>query len=218
MKGPLARGFRRYLMAGLLVWVPLFVTYLAFKFLLDMMDRLLPLLPVAYRPDTVLGFHIPGFGAIVALVLLLVTGLLVANLIGRTLIGWWEDFLNRIPLVRSIYSGVKGFTETLVSTGGGFRKVVLVEYPRKGIWSIAFVTASDLVEIDDKTGRAQLCLFVPATPNPTSGFIFLAPADEVIELDMSVDDAMKMIVTLGVVAPPSMRPQGTPSGDSDPGL
>jgi uncharacterized membrane protein len=150
---------------------------------------------------------VPGFGAIVAFVVLLLTGLLVANLIGRTLVGWWEEFLNRIPLVRSIYSGVKGFTETLVSdSGGSFRQVVLVEYPRKGIWSIAFVTASELAEIDAKTGRPQLCLFVPTTPNPTSGFIFLAPADEVIELDISIDEAMKMIVTLGMVAPPSMRP------------
>jgi uncharacterized membrane protein len=211
VKARFVRGLRRYLMAGLLVWVPLFVTYLAFRFVLDLMDRLLPLLPARYQPDVLLGFHLPGFGAIVALVVLLLTGLLVANLIGRTLVGWWEEFLNRIPLVRSIYSGVKGFTETLVSdSGGSFRQVVLVEYPRKGIWSIAFVTASDLAEIDRKTGKAQLCLFVPTTPNPTSGFIFLAAADEVIELDISIDEAMKMIVTLGMVVPPTMRPQ---SGD-----
>jgi uncharacterized membrane protein len=200
-------------MAGLLVWVPLFVTYLAFKFVLDVMDQLLPLLPVHYQPDSLLGFHIPGFGAILALVVLLFTGLLVANLIGRTLVSWWEEFLNRIPLVRSIYSGVKGFTETIVSnSGGSFRKVVLVEYPRRGMWSIAFVTAAELVEIDQKTGAAQVCVFIPTTPNPTSGFIFLVPATEVIELDISVDTAMKMIVTLGVVTPPSMRPPQLPAG------
>ena len=211
MKGKFIRGLRRYLMSGLLVWVPLFVTYLAFRFVLDLMDRLLPLLPTRYQPDVVLGFHIPGFGAIVAFVVLLITGLLVANLIGRTLVGWWEEFLNRIPLVRSIYSGVKGFTETLVSdSGSSFRQVVLVQYPSQGIWSIAFVTASDLTEIDRKTGKPQLCLFVPATPNPTSGFIFFVPADEVIELDVSIDEAMKMIVTLGMVAPPSMRPGALP--------
>jgi uncharacterized membrane protein len=206
VKAQLVRGLRRYLMSGLLVWVPLFFTYLAFKFVLDLMDQLLPLLPARYRPDTMIGFHVPGFGAILALLVLLVTGLLVANLIGRTLVGWWEEFLNRIPLVRSIYSGVKGFTETIVSnSGGSFRKVVLVEYPRKGMWSMAFVTASDLAEINRKTGAEQLCVFIPTTPNPTSGFIFLVPANEVIELDMSVDTAMKMIVTLGVVTPPSMR-------------
>jgi uncharacterized membrane protein len=207
VKGQFVRRLRRYLMAGLLVWLPLGVTYLAFKFVLDAMDQLLPLLPARYQPDALLGFHIPGFGVILALVVLLTTGLLVANLIGRTLVSWWEDLLNRIPLVRSIYSGVKGFTETLVSnTGGGFRKVVLIEYPRRGMWSIAFVTASGLAEIDAKTGAEQVCVFIPTTPNPTSGFIFLIPAAELIELDMSVDAAMKMIVTLGVVVPPSMRP------------
>ena len=207
MKAKFLRALRRYLMAGLLVWVPLFVTYLAFKFVLDLMDRLLPLLPASLQPDALLGFHVPGFGVILAFVVLLLTGLLVANLIGRTLVSWWEDLLNRIPLVRTIYSGVKGFTETLVSkSGGSFRKVVLVEYPRKGMWSIAFVTASELLEIDRKTGVPQVCVFIPTTPNPTSGFIFLVPAGELIELDMSVDSAMKMIVTLGVVAPPSMRP------------
>ena len=99
-------------MAGVLFWLPLGVTYLAFKFVLDAMDKLLPLLPASYRPDTMLGFHVPGFGVILALVVLLFTGLLVANLIGRTLVSWWEELLNRIPLVRSIYSGVKGLTET----------------------------------------------------------------------------------------------------------
>ena len=207
MNGRLRRGLRRTLMAGLLVWLPLCVTYLAFKFVLDLMDELLPLLPARYQPDALLGFHVPGFGVLLALAVLLLTGLLVRNLIGRTLVAWWEELLNRIPLVRTIYSGVKGFTETMVSnTGGSFRKVVLVEYPRRGIWSIAFVTASDLREIDLKTGAAQVCVFIPTTPNPTSGFIFLVPAAEVIELDLTVDAAMKMIVTLGVVAPPSMRP------------
>lgn len=196
-------GLRRYLMAGLLVWVPLGVTYLVFKFVLDLMDELLTLLPAAYRPDALLGFHIPGFGAILGFIVLLLTGLLVANLIGRTLISWWEELLNRIPLVRTIYSGVKGFTETLVSnTGGSFRKVVLVEYPRRDCWSVGFVTATELAEISEKTGKKQVCVFVPTTPNPTSGFIFMVPLAEVIELDMSVDAAMKMIVTLGVVVPP----------------
>jgi uncharacterized membrane protein len=210
---PARRSLRRYLMAGLLVWLPLGVTYLSFKFVLDLMDGLLPLLPARYQPDALIGFHIPGFGVILAFVVLLVTGLLVANLIGRTLVSWWEELLNRIPLVRSIYSGVKGFTETLVSSdGGGFRKVVLVEYPRRGMWSIAFVTAENLVEINAKTGVDQVCVFIPTTPNPTAGFIYLVPATEVIELDVTVDAAMKMIVTLGVVVPPSMRPPLLPAG------
>ncbi len=210
MKAQLLRSLRRYLMAGVLFWLPLGVTYLAFKFVLDAMDKLLPLLPSHYQPDAILGFHVPGFGVILALVVLLITGLLVANLIGRTLVSWWEELLNRIPLVRSIYSGVKGLTETLVSnTGSSFSKVVLVEYPRRGMWTVALVTSDDLPAIDALTGAQQICVFIPTTPTPTAGFIYLVPAAEVRELDMSVDEAMKMIVTLGVVVPASMRrPRG----------
>jgi len=204
MKSRFARAVRRYLIAGLLIWLPLGVTYLAFRFLLDAVDRLLVLLPQSFQPDTLLGFHIPGFGALLAVVLLLVTGLLVANFVGRELIGWWEDLLNRIPGVRTIYSGVKGLTETLVSgSGASFRKVALIEYPRKGLWSVGFVTASGIAEIDERTGRRQVCVFIPTTPNPTSGFIVMVPEEELIELQMGTDQAMKMIVTLGVVAPPT---------------
>lgn len=203
MRALVGRGLRRYLIAGLLIWLPLGVTFLTFKFLLDLFDQILLLLPAQLQPDTLFGFHIPGLGAILSLVVLLVTGVLVTNLIGRTLVRWWEDLLNRIPLVRSIYSGVKGFTDTLVSKGGGsFRKVVLIEYPRKEMWSIGFVTATDLPEISAATGATQVCVYVPTTPNPTSGLIVLLPQSQVIEVDMSVDAAMKMIVTLGVVVPP----------------
>jgi uncharacterized membrane protein len=203
VKSRFVRALRRYLIAGLLIWLPLGVTYLTFRFLLDLVDRLVPLLPVRYQPDTLLGYHVPGFGALLALVVLLATGVLVANFIGRQFVGLWEDLLNRIPLVRSIYSGVKGLTETLVSgTGASFRRVVMIEYPRKDIWTLGFVTATGIAEIDAKSGRRQACIYVPTTPNPTSGFIVMVPEDEVIELEMSVDAAMKMIVTLGVVVPP----------------
>jgi uncharacterized membrane protein len=199
----LGRGLRRYLIAGLLIWLPLGVTFLTFKFLLDLFDQILLLLPKHLQPDTLFGFHIPGLGAILSLLVLLATGVLVTNLIGRTLVRWWEDLLNRIPLVRSIYSGVKGFTDTLVSKGGGsLRKVVLIEYPRKEMWSIGFVTATDLPEISAATGDTQVCVYVPTTPNPTSGFIVMLPQSQVIECEMSADAAMKMIVTLGVVVPP----------------
>ena len=211
MKSRVGRALRRWLIAGLLIWLPLGVTWLTFAFLLDLVDRLLPLLPVRFQPDVLLGFHIPGFGVLLALVVLLITGLLVANFVGRELVGWWEELLNRIPLVRTIYSGVKGLTETLVSgTGASFRKVVMIEYPRKEMWSFGFVTASGIREIDEKTGKTQVCVYVPTTPNPTSGLIVMVPEDEVIELDMSVDAAMKMIVTLGVVVPAS--PNRSPSG------
>ncbi len=147
VKAGLLRALRRYLVAGLLVWAPLGATLLTFKFLLDMVDKLLPLLPAHWQPDELLGFHVPGFGALLAFVVLFFTGFLVANLIGSTLVGWWEDLLNRIPLVRSIYSSFKGLTETLVSSSGSFSKVVLIEYPRREMWSIGFVTASDMPDI-----------------------------------------------------------------------
>jgi uncharacterized membrane protein len=205
-KARVLRGLRRYLVAGLLVWVPLGATVLTFKFLLDLMDELLPLMPAAWQPDTLLGFHLPGFGAILALVVLLGTGFLVANLIGSTLVTWWEDLLNRIPMVRSIYSGVKGLTETLVSSKGSFTKVVLVEYPRRDMWSIGFVTATHVPEISAITGETQVCVYVPTTPNPTSGLIVYVPASQVREANMSVDEAMKMVVTMGIVMPPQKLP------------
>jgi uncharacterized membrane protein len=196
------RWLRRYLVTGLLVWVPLGVTLLTFSFLLDLADKILTLLPAEWRPDALLGFHLPGLGVIFALVVLLGTGVLLRNLIGSTVVGWWEDLLNRIPLVRSIYSGAKGLTETLVSDkGGSFSKVVLVEYPRKGMWSIGFVTATDVPDIDAVTGEKQVCVYVPTTPNPTSGLIVYVPSSQVRETNMSVDGAMKMVVTMGMVMP-----------------
>jgi uncharacterized membrane protein len=179
------------------------ITILTFRFLFDLFDGLLTVLPPQWRPDALLGFHIPGFGVLLAVVVLLLTGLVAANLIGRTLVRWWEEVMNRIPLVRSVYSGVKGFTETLVSTKSrSFSKVVLIEYPRLEMWSIGFVTASDVPDIDAVTGDKMVCVYVPTTPNPTSGLIVYVPADQVRETDMSVDAAMKMVVTLGVVMPP----------------
>ena len=203
MTSRVVRGLRRYLVTGLLVWVPLGVTLLTFRFLLDLADEILPLLPERWRPDNLLGFHLPGFGAIVALVVLLGTGILLRNLLGSTLVGWWEDLMNRIPLVRSIYSGAKGITETLVSDkGGSFSKVVLLEYPRKGLWTIGFVTATDLPDISALTGEDQICVYVPTTPNPTSGLLIYVPRAQVVESEMSVDNAMKMVVTMGMVMPP----------------
>jgi uncharacterized membrane protein len=133
---------------------------------------------------------------------LVLTGLMVTNLVGRQIVDWWEDLMQRIPLVRSVYGGVRSFTETVLSkSGSSFRKVVMIEYPRAGMWSIGFITADDIPEVSAKTGVTQVCVYVPTTPNPTSGLIVMLPRDQIIELDMSVDAAMKMIVTLGVVAP-----------------
>ena len=193
---------RRYLVAGVLVWLPILVTIWVVRFILDLMDRTLLLLPPAYRPEALFGFSVPGLGLVFAFLLLLITGLLVTNLIGRRLVTYWEELLQRIPLVRSVYSGVKSFAESVLTSHNSFRKVVAVEYPREGLWSIGFVTADTVAEVSAKTGEHQLCVFISAAPNPTSGFIVLVPKSRVIELDMSVDAAMRMIVTCGVVVPP----------------
>jgi uncharacterized membrane protein len=201
------RFVRRYVIAGLLVWVPILVTVLVVRFILDLMDQTLLLLPAAVRPEALLGVHIPGLGLLLAVLLLIFTGMLVSNIIGRSLVGLWEDLLNRIPFVRALYSGVKSFSTTILSNqGNSFKKVLLIEYPRQGIWSVGFQTAGDLPLISQHTGEPQVCVFIPTTPNPTSGFIMMVPRSQAIELEMSVDAAMKMIVTLGVVVPPAPTP------------
>lgn len=193
---------RRYLIAGLVIWVPILVTVLVVRFILELMDNVLLLLPPALRPETLFGVHIPGTGALVALVLLLLTGLLVSNMMGRSLVRLWEDLLNRIPFIRAIYGGVKSFSSTILSTSSkAFKKVLLIEYPRKGIWTIAFQTAAEVPWLRTASSEPQVCVFVPTTPNPTAGFILLLPRSEVVELDMSIDEAMKLVITLGVVVP-----------------
>jgi uncharacterized membrane protein len=192
------------LVAGVLVWLPILVVIWVIRFLVQLMDQTLLLLPQAYRPEALFGFGLPGLGALLAFLIVLVTGLLVTNLIGRRLVDYWEELLQRIPLVRSIYSSVKGLAESVFSQDSAFRKVVLIPYPRAGVWSIGFLTAENLGEISAKTGVPSVCVFIPTTPNPTSGFIVIVPRAEVIELSMNVDAAMKMIVTLGVVAPPAI--------------
>lgn len=190
------------MVAGLLVWVPLGVTVLLLKFLVDFMDRTLLLLPADYRPDAFFGFHIPGLGILLSLVVLLVTGFLVANLVGRRLVHLWESVLKRIPFVRSVYSAAKNFAEiVLTDANQSFKKVLLIEYPRKGLYSLCFQTSIYLGEVQARTGEEVICVFVPTTPNPTSGLILMVPKADVIELDMEVEDALKMVVSLGVVVP-----------------
>lgn len=196
------KRLRRYLVAGILVWLPLAVTFLLLRFLIGVMDNTLNLLPAAYRPEEWLGFAVPGLGVILTIIVLLVTGLLAANIVGRSVVGGWESLLERIPVVRSIYSAAKNFTEIVFSDSGkAFKKVLLVEYPRKGIYSLTFQTATDIGEIQSRTGEEVICCFVPTTPNPTSGFIIVVPKKDVIELDMEVDEAAKLIMSLGVVVP-----------------
>jgi uncharacterized membrane protein len=193
---------KRYLIAGLLVWVPAGVTFFVLRLIIDLMDRTLLLVPEAYRPETILGFRIPGLGILLTFTLLLVTGFFTANIIGRRMVGRWESLLSRIPLVSPIYTGVKKVSETLLSDQAtAFRKVLLVEYPRQGVWSLAFMTANQLGEVQERTGKEVVCVFVPTTPNPTSGFIIMVPKEDVVELEMTVDEAFRMIVSLGVVVP-----------------
>lgn len=190
------------MVAGLLVWVPLGVTVLLLKFLVNLMDRTLLLLPADYRPDAFFGFHVPGLGILLSLVVLLVTGFLVANLVGRRLVHLWESVLKRIPFVRSVYSAAKNFAEiVLTDANQSFKKVLLIEYPRKGLYSLCFQTSIYLGEVQERTGEEVICVFVPTTPNPTSGLILMVPKADVIELEMEVEDALKMVVSLGVVVP-----------------
>jgi uncharacterized membrane protein len=196
---------RRYLVAGVLVWLPILATIWVVSFIVQLMDRTLVLIPTPYQPQALVGFPLPGLGIVFAFVVLLGTGLLVTNLVGRRLIAYWEELMQRIPLVRSIYGGVKSFAESVFSHTSSFRKVVMIEYPRLGMWSIGFVTADDMPEVSEKTGEPHICVYVPTTPNPTSGFIMMVPRRQVVELDMSVDAAMKMVITCGVVMPPASR-------------
>jgi uncharacterized membrane protein len=207
---------RRYIAAGLLVWVPLGVTVFILNVVVGIMDRTLLLLPAAYRPENLLGMKIPGLGILLTLVVVLLTGFLVANFIGKGLVTFWERQLNRIPLVRSIYSAAKNFAEVLFTdTGEAFKKVLLIEYPRKGVYSLCFQTSAELAEIQARTDADVICVFVPTTPNPTSGFIIMVPQAETIELDMDVESALKMIVSLGVVVPPWVRRKHAVAGAAD---
>jgi len=190
---------RRYLVAGLLVWVPLGVTFLVIKVLIDLMDRSLLLIPRAYRPENLLGFDIPGLGAVLTFLLLLVTGMIVANFFGRSLVRLWERILARIPLVSSVYSSVKQVLVTMTSGGKSFRKVVLLEYPRKGIWTLGFLTGKGIPLMEQEAGEELVNLFVPTTPNPTSGFFLMVPRKDVRELDISVEAGLKLIISAGVL-------------------
>jgi uncharacterized membrane protein len=202
-------GFlRRYLVAGLLVWLPLGATYFVIQLLVRWMDNSLLLLPEAYRPDNLLGFHVPGLGVVLSLMILLFTGLVAANLFGRKLVSMWERLLSRIPLVRSVYSAVKQLVETMFADNGkSFRKVVLVEFPRRGLWTLAFITSEDSGVVQQATGRDVVNVYIPTTPNPTGGYFVLVPKEDIRELDMSVDDGLKMLLSMGAVNPEAISLQ-----------
>ncbi len=199
------KRLRAWLVAGLLVWVPLGITLFVLNLLARQLDKTLGLLPVHVRPPyEVFGitFTIPGLGILLTILILLGTGLLVANFAGRRLLALGEAILQRIPVVRSVYGASKNFAEVVLGdSSDSFKKVLLIEYPRKGVYSLAFQTSSALGEVQAKTGEDVVCTFVPTTPNPTSGFIIMVPRKDIIELEMEVDEALKMIISLGVVVP-----------------
>jgi len=202
------KRLRRYLVAGILVWLPLGVTIFLLRILIGLMDKSMFLVPERYRPEEWLGFAIPGLGLVLTLLVLSLTGLLATNFLGRSMVSLWESMLERIPFVRSVYSAAKNFAEIVFSDSGqSFKKVLLIQYPREGLYSLAFQTATNLGEVQGRTGEEIVCTFVPTTPNPTSGFIIIVPKKDVIELDMDVDEALKMIISLGVVIPTWRRDQ-----------
>lgn len=200
-------SLRRYLIAGLLVWLPILVTVLVLNFLINLVDSTLLILPASWQPDQLLGVHIPGLGLLLSGVVLFITGMVVTNLLGSSMIKLWEQLLARIPVVRAIYSASKQLTETLFSSKGrSFRKVVMVRFPHPGVWTVAFVTGEGMQEGNDKTGKDLVNVFVPTTPNPTGGYFLMVPREDVIELDMSVDAGIKLILSAGAVVPEDKRP------------
>ena len=200
---------KRYFVTGLLIWVPLGITAWALNFLIGTMDQSLLLLPSRLHPEALVGFHIPGVGTVLTLLVVFITGLLTTNIIGQRLVLFWEGVLWPIPGVKSIYYGVKQVSDTLFSSQGeAFRKALLVQYPREGSWTIAFMTGSPGGDVVNHLKGEYVSVYVPTTPNPTSGFFLMMPKSDVIELDMSVGTALKYIISMGVVIPSNGKKPG----------
>ncbi|MCC7487539.1 MAG: DUF502 domain-containing protein [Burkholderiales bacterium] len=193
---------KRYFITGLLIWVPLVITLWVLDLLVSAMDQSLLLLPSQFHTESFLGVHVPGLGVVLTLVVVLATGILAANFIGQRLVHFWERVLAQIPVVSSIYHGVKQVSDTVFSpTGQAFRKALLVQYPRQGAWTIAFLTGRPGGDVANHLTGDYVSVYVPTTPNPTSGFFLMLPKSDVIELDMTVDEALKYVISMGVVAP-----------------
>lgn len=194
---------KRYFITGLLIWVPLVITGWVLSLIVSTLDQSLRLLPATIHPQNLFGFAIPGVGALLTLAMILLTGLLAANFIGQKLVVWWDKLLSRIPVVNSVYKSVKQVSDTLFApNGNAFRKALLVQYPRHGSWTIAFQTGHPGGDLVNHLDGEYVSVYVPTTPNPTSGFFLMMPFKDVVELDMTVDEALKYIISMGVVAPP----------------
>ena len=199
---------KKYLITGLLIWIPLVITLWVLKFIVDALDQTLLLLPREFQTENWLGLHVPGMGVVMTLVIVFLTGLMTTNLIGARLVNFWHEILHRIPVVNSIYSSVKQISDTLFSSSGqAFRKALLVRWPHQDMWTIAFLTGKPGAEVNARLQGDYISVYVPTTPNPTGGYFVLVARKDVIELDMSVDEALKYIISMGVV-PPNGRNNG----------
>lgn len=193
---------KKYFITGLLIWIPLAITVWVLTLIVQTMDQSLLLLPQAIRPERLLGIYIPGIGALLTILVVLLTGLVAANIVGQRLVRFWEALLARIPVVKSIYYSVKQISDTLFSgSGEAFRKVLLVRYPHPQAWSVAFQTGIPAQEVVKQVGDELVSVFIPTAPSPVNGFFFFVKKSDTIELDMSVDEALKYIISMGVVAP-----------------
>lgn len=201
--------FKRYLIAGLLVWVPVVITVWVLWSVVTTMDGWLrAVVPAEWLPAAWAGYEIPGFGLIVTIVVLIFTGVLASNILGRSLVGFWDRVISRIPVVKSLYGGVKQVSETMFAPGGqAFRKALLVQYPRQGSWTVAFLTGQPSGEVAQHLPD-MVSVYVPTTPNPTSGFFLMMPRSDVIELAMGVDEALKYVISMGVVGPNQIPVKG----------
>ena len=197
---------KKYLITGLLIWIPLVITMWVLKLVVDVLDQSLLLLPKAWQTENWLGVHIPGLGAILTIVIVLLTGLFATNFFGAQLVEIWHEILHRIPVVNSIYSSVKQISDTLFSSSGqAFRKALLVQWPRENMWTIAFLTGTPGAGVAQHLPEDCIAVYVPTTPNPTGGYFVIVARKDVIELDMSVDQALKYIISMGVVPPLELR-------------
>ena len=198
------RSFKQYFITGLLIWVPLVITIWVLGLVIHTLESVVPSF---LSPQALFGFDIPGFRVLVVLLVLLATGIFAANFLGRSILSRSEKLLGRIPLVRSIYQSVKQVSDTLLAPNGqAFRQAVLIQYPRQGSWTIALLTGAPSGEVAAHLQTEHVSVYVPTTPNPTSGYFLMLPRSEVIALSMSVDAALKYIVSMGVVAPPPEPP------------
>jgi uncharacterized membrane protein len=200
---------KKYLITGLLIWIPLVITIWVLKVIFDALDQSLLLLPDSFQTEHWLGVHIPGLGAILTIVIVFVTGVFATNFFGARIVVLWHEVLTRIPVVNSIYSSVKQISDTLFSSSGqAFRKALLVQWPHEGMWTIAFLTGTPGGDVVNYVPEDCLSVYVPTTPNPTGGYFAIVRRKDVIELDMSVDQALKYIISMGVVPPQARAPMG----------